>query len=312
MRNAQAIVVRTRTPARSTSARLHVISHPKRHALVMLIAAALVAGMGARFTASRAAADTGDQTFESGGYSITLTQNGTITILDKKTSTALEGTPDPSAEPISEDQIRTQADSLITQLEKDLGWNLALENDHIQLIHEVNTLHQKLDSIPQTTLNLRENADVRTLRDIIDQTYANNQCRERCLDISPAFVLIAGGALAYNIRSIRDKMYQGVDMGIALATGGILLLALNAAAFWKFLSTTLDDPRLPESMKRVLLLLTGAIFSGVARTMADLIQYTSQSRKTVREDVTAAAERVHSLTPDTEPANDYDLVKEEL
>jgi hypothetical protein len=302
----------TRTPARSTSARLHAINHPKRYALMMLVATALVAGMGARFTAPRAAADTGDQTFESGDYSITLTPDNTLTILDKKTSTALKGTPDPSAGQISEAEIRTQAGNLTTQLRDTLGWDLALDNDHLRLIHEVNTMHQKLDSIPQATLNLSENTDIRTVRDIIDQTYDTTECRERCLDSSAVFTIIAGGLVASSVRSIRDKMYQGEQIDIATATMTILIVAVNSAAFWGYISETLDDPRVPEGMKRVLLLLTGAIFSGVARTMVDLIQYTAQSRKTVREDVTKAAERVHSLTPGTEPATDYNLVKEEL
>jgi ABC-type Fe3+-siderophore transport system permease subunit len=150
------------------------------------------------------------------------------------------------------------------------------------------------------------------VRDIIDQTYDTTECRERCLNIHPAPILIVGGALAWNIRSLRDAMYRDKEIGIVVATGGILVLAANSAVFWSFISATLDDPRVPEGMKRVLLLLTGAIFSAVARAMVDLIQYTAQSRKTVREDVTKAAERVHSLTPDTEPATDYNLVKEEL
>jgi hypothetical protein len=306
-------MTQTRTPARSTSVQPHVINHPKGYALLMLVVAALVAGMGARFTAPRAAADTGDQTFESGGYSITLTPDNTLTILDTKTATALKGTPDPAAGQISEAEIRTRADNLATQLKDNLGWDVALDTDRLRLTQEINTIHQKLDSIPQATLDLRENTGIGTLRDIIDQTYNSAECRGRCLVNLPERTILAGATLAASIKFLRDRMYQGDQIGLINTTLGIIVFALYTAQFWFYLSRTLGNAHLPERLRRALLLfLGGTAFTAVTHTVVDLIEYTAQSRRTVRQDLAEAAQRVHSLTPDTEPADDYDLVKDEL
>jgi hypothetical protein len=310
-------MTRTWTPAHSPNTRLRPgLNHPKLSALLMLVAAALVLGMGARFTTPRAAATTGDppgdQTFESADFAITLAQDGTVTILDKKTSTALQAAPDPTSEQSTEDEIRAYANNVATQLGANLGWDMAVETDRTRLTNEIQTVRQKLQSIPQATLNLTQNADISTLHDTIEQLYGANECRGRCLAGAARNAFISGGLLVHQIRFYRNLMHRSLALDLKAKALGIVILTAEASIFWHVISRALGDPRMPEGIKRALLLAVGAIFSEVAHAMIDLIQYTAQSRMTMRKELTDTADRIASLAQDTEPTKDDDLVKDEL
>jgi hypothetical protein len=304
---------RTGTSARSITARLHLGIHGSRPAAVlMLVVVALVVGLGVRFATARAAASTGDQTYDSGDFSISLAQDGTVTILDKQTGTVLEGAPDPAAAPMPEDELRTQAGNLSAQVEKNLGWDVAVTTDRSRMLNEIKTFHQKLDSIPQATLDLKENAGIRTLHDIL----GNNECRARCLQANPRQTIAAGALLVYQINMLREALQQderlGKEMDVDTALGAIACLTLGSLGFSHFVFQALADPSVSAQFKLALRVVTGIMLSQVARVMVEAIRFTAQSRTTLGEESTKTAKAIASLTPDGGPADGYDLVKDEL
>jgi hypothetical protein len=307
----------TTTSVRPITARLRSGNNrPKPAALLMLVVVALVVGLGVRFATPRAAASTRDQTYDSGDFSITLAQDGTVTLLDKQTGTALQGAPAPAAAPISEDEMRTQVANLATQVENNLGWDVTLTTDRSRLIREINAFHRKLESIPQATLDLKENAGIRTLHDIIGKT-PDGECRARCLEISPVSVLVIGVGLGYQVRELRAVLRDGARRGVreiefSAAALGIAAVASMALSFDFLVSKALRDPRMPDIIRWPLRLLAGAIINDARLAMVEIIQFSAQSRTTLREESTGAAKAIASLAPDGGPAAGYDLVKDDL
>jgi hypothetical protein len=303
-------ITRTGTSALSITARLRPGIHGSRPAaLLMLVVVALVVGLGVRFATPRAAASTGDQTYDSGDFSITLAQDGTVTILDKQTGAALQDTPDPAAAPISEDELRTQAGNLSAQVEKNLGWDVAATTDRSRMLNEIKTFHQKLDSIPQATLDLKENAGIRTLHDIL----GTNECRARCLNFSPGPLLAVGALLGVQIRQLRDILHQpGAEIGIARTACGIVFLSATVLAFGALAVRAIGDPQMPAQLKMPLRALAAFIITKAFYAMIDIVQFTAQLRTTLREESTGTAKAIASLTPEGGPADGYDLVKDEL
>jgi hypothetical protein len=301
---------RTGTSARSITARLRPgITRPRPAAVLMLVVVALVVGLGVRFATPRAAASTRDQTYDSGDFSITLAEDGTVTILDQQTGTALQGAPDPAAAPIPQDEMRTQVANLATQVENNLGWDVKATTDRSRMIKEIETFHQKLDSVPQATLDLKENAGIRALRDIL----GTKECRARCLELNPGPILVLAVTLAVQIRYLRDTLHQpGAGMTIEQAAFGIAALCTTALFFAFAAAQAFNDPQMPAPLKIPIHLLAAAIMFQAGHAMSDLIQFTAQLRTTLREESTGAAKAIASLTPDGGPADGYDLVKDEL
>jgi hypothetical protein len=303
-------ITRHGTPARSITARCRPgIDRPRSAALLMLVVVALVVGLGVRFATPRAAASTGDQTYDSPDFSITLAQDGTVTLLDKQTGTALQGAPDPAATPIPQDEMRTQAANLAAQVKQNLGWDMTAATDRSRLLKEIKTFHQKLDSIPQATLDLKENVGIRTLRDIL----GTNECRGRCLELSPVPTLAVGMILAVQIRQLREILqHPGAEMGIEETAEGIVALCATALAFSALAFRAIADPQMPARLKLPLRLLATFIVGHAVRAMIELLQFTAQSRTTLPEESTRTAKAIASLTPEGGPADGYDLVKDEL
>jgi hypothetical protein len=306
-------ITRTGTSVRSITARLRPgMNRSRPAAVLMLVVVALVVGLGVRFATPRAAASTGDQTYDSRDFSITLAQDGTVTLLDKQTGTALEGAPDPAAAPMPQDEMRTQAANLSAQVKQNLGWDVTATADRARMLREIKTFHQKLDSIPQAELDLKENAGIRTVRDILE----NNECRARCLQADQRALIIAGAGVVYMINGLRDALRQSEWPGTGMTTFEAALvtacLALGALIFWSNVSQALADPGMSPEFKLALSVVASLTLSQVARVMVDAMRYAAQSRTTLREESTKTAQAIASLTPDGGPADGYDLVKDEL
>jgi hypothetical protein len=303
---------RTGTSARSITAQLRPgMSRLRPAALLMLVVVALVVGLGVRFATPRAAASTGDQTYDSADFSITLAPDGTVTILDKQTRTALQNTPDPAAAPIPQGEMTTLAANLAAQVKQNLGWDVAATTDRSRMLNEIKAFHQKLDSIPQATLDLKENAGIRTLRDILE----TNECRARCLRADPLSTIQVGAILVFQINLLRNALREGDQLGIKLgfwmAAGAIAGIALGAVVFSTWVSMALADPDMSPEFKLALGVATGVMLSQVARVMVEVIQFAAQSRTTLGEESTKTAEAIASLTPGGGPADGYDLVRHE-
>jgi hypothetical protein len=276
----------------------------------MLVVTALVVTLAARSTAPDATAATTDQTFETAGHVITQAPDGTVTILDKRTQTAVQGTADTTSPALTEQELAAKADGLSQQFKKNLGWDLESEADRTRLITETRNFSQQLHNIPQATLDLEENAVLRELRDIVDEMDGTKNCRERCLITETVKTVIVGLFMGASLRTLKNYITQGKPLYAHEAVAGIIFITALFAHFLVLLARDLTD--MPASVRAIVrAIMTGVVLT-IFDTFVDTAVYVAQWRATMRQEVTDAARHLGTLTPDDEPATDYDLAKDEL
>jgi hypothetical protein len=314
--------------ARSTVARFRPdirrpdIRRPHLAALLMLVVTALVVTLGARFTAPDATAATTDKTFETDDHVITQTPDGTVTIIDKKTQIAIQDTIDPATTGPTEKELATQADGLSHQFRNNLGWDLETDADRTRLLNETRALTQQLHNIPQATLNLTENAGIHTLRDIVDELNIvagmdlvaemddPKNCRERCLIRHTAPIMLLGTGVAFNLRLLKNRMAKESSLYAADVVASITVITGLLLIFWSALDR--DLRRMPVAIRLLARIAMIGLVGNVYKAWTEVIDYVAHSRATMRQAVTDAAQHLDTLTPDDEPATDYDLAKDEL
>jgi hypothetical protein len=289
---------------------------PTRLATLLVLVAALVVTLGARSAAPDAIADVTDQTFETDDHVITMAPDGTVTVVSKRTQIAVQGTANGTSPALTAQELLAKAHGITEQLKRNLGWDLTSELDRARALNETEALTQQLHNIPQATLDLEENADLLQLRDIVDEMDivddidGVNNCRGRCLSPGAIKTVIAGPAMSKNLRTLKSYLTQGKPLSTAVAVEGVALVCTLLAIFWVTLERDLGN--LPERFKwAVCAVLTGMTID-VLNTFSDVADYVAHSRATMRQEVTDAARHLDSLTPDDEPATDYDLAKDEL
>lgn len=300
-----------RASARTVLTRLHPdLDHPPPAVLLMIIVTALVVTLGARYAAPDATAATTDQTFETDHHVVTLAQDGTLTIVDKKTRTAVQDTADPGSPAPTEKELAAKTDGLSQQFKKNLGWDLTVEADRTRLINEARALSQQLHNIPQATLDLEKNVGLRMLRGIVDEMDGTKNCRERCLVRGEIETIIVGVGLGVSLRILKSHLARGEPLNVAQAVAGYILISAQFLAFLIMLERDMID--MPEAFKFLIIVIMAKILTDVVATFSDIADHVAHSRMTMRQEVTDAAQYIDSLTPDDEPATDYDLVKDEL
>jgi hypothetical protein len=303
------------TPIR-TSTRLAVTRfgpdthHPRLYALLMLVVTALVVTLGTRFTAPDATAATTDKTFETDDHVVTQAQDGTITVVDKRTQIAVQDTVDPATAGLTDKELAAQADGLSHQLKNNLGWDLTIDADRTRLLNETRAFAQQLHNIPQTTLDLEENAGLRAVRDIVDEMDGTKTCRDRCLIADTARTMIMGVGLAHSLRILKSLLAEGGQPQVARAVALSTLVTGQLLAFWYMLERDLNN--MPVAFTWMVRLMMTALLREVHQAFDDVVDYVAHSRTTMRQAVTDAAQNIDTLTPDDEPATDYDLAKDEL
>jgi hypothetical protein len=275
----------------------------------MLVVTALVVTLGARSTAPDATAAT-IQPFETARHLITQAPDGTVTIVDKTTQTALQGTADATSPGPTEEEIAARADGLSHQFKKDLGWDLESEADRARLITETRNFSQQLHNIPQASLDLEENATLRELRDIVDGMDGTKNCRERCLIVSTVLTFLVAAALGASMKTLKSHMADGKPLDASTAVSGALFITGLVLSFVLLLRHELEY--MPFAVKKIVAILLFPALENVFHTFVDMMDYVAHYRATMRQVAADAARHLDDLTPDDEPATDYDLAKDEL